>query len=502
MSFIRFLSKLLFFIIVFSAAVADVHAQGKNHNWLIGYDVTLFDTNVTSTKARMLIDSSSIVIASESRKMAFRGCQGNISDENGNLLIVSNGCWIANATGDTMLSGAGLNTGFYSSLGWCSNITGLPLPHGNVVLPLPGNTNKFILFHQIPTGLFYSVIDMSLDGGLGGVVQKNIPVIQDSLASGLAACKHANGRDWWIVVLKDNSNEIYKVLLTPDTINSVNIENLDMPATYYVNACQPTFSPDGSKFAYSFGYGGPNGWHDARILTFDRCTGTFDSLMYVPPSGGVGLGLAFSSSSNYLYHSSFNKIYQVDLSNFSQDTVAVNDGYYSPYPPLQTDFWYMYLAANGKIYISSGSSVIDMHVINSPDSAGLACDVQQHSLHTPCFFVRSNVLHPNYYLGPVNGSICDTLALSVKDIDYDFHFSVSPNPNNGSFKISYLLPQNSAGRIEVMDVQGKIVFQMQLPPWSTMQQITLPQNISEGIYTCAVISNGEKVYRKIAIVKP
>ncbi|MBK7966398.1 MAG: hypothetical protein IPK10_14680 [Bacteroidetes bacterium] len=32
-------------------------------------------------------------------KMPFRAAQGNLSDENGNLLMVSNGCWIADATG-------------------------------------------------------------------------------------------------------------------------------------------------------------------------------------------------------------------------------------------------------------------------------------------------------------------------------------------------------------------------------------------------------------------
>ncbi|MDQ3050778.1 MAG: T9SS type A sorting domain-containing protein, partial [Bacteroidota bacterium] len=207
-----------------------------------------------------------------------------------------------------------------------------------------------------------------------------------------------------------------------------------------------------------------------------------------------------SPNSNYLYHSKWNTIYQIDLSTFSQDTVAINDGFYSPYPPFQTDFWLMYLAADGKIYISSGNGVIDMHVINSPDSSGLACDVQQHSLHTPCFFVRSNVLHPNYYLGPVIGSLCDTLGLGMQELPHDFHFSVSPNPNNGNFKVSYLLPQNEKGKLEIFDITGRKVFDLALPEWSTMQVVSLPENISDGIYNCVISSNAARFTKKIALM--
>lgn len=341
---------------------------------------------------------------------------------------------------------------------------------------------------------------MTLDGGLGAVVQKNIPLIQDSISMGMAACKHANGRDWWLIVLKDHSNVIYKVLITPNTIASITTQVLNFPYIYS-NASQATFSQDGNKFVYSTGYGGPNSWHDVRVLSFDRCTGDFDSLTYIPPMNGMGFGLAFSPNSEYLYHSSFNTIFQVDLNTFTQDTVAVNDGFYSPYPPFQTDFWLMYLAANGKIYISSGNGVIDMHVINSPDSAGPACDVQLHSVHTPCFFVRSNVLHPNYYLGPVLGIVCDTLGLGVDEHSHDFHFSIAPNPNNGNFKISYLLPQNEKGEFEIFDVSGRQVFKIELPQWSTMQSIILPSALANGIYHCQINSINLHAIKKLVLLR-
>src|SRR5215203_1471064 len=136
---------LTFFCITVSLLLHQTHAicQGKNHNWLVGYDVALADTNVTSTKATLNYNTTGLTIFPETRKMAFRATQGNISDEAGNLIIVSNGCWIANATGDTMLNGEGLNTGNFAVLGWCGTTTGLPMSHGNVILPFPGDTSKF-----------------------------------------------------------------------------------------------------------------------------------------------------------------------------------------------------------------------------------------------------------------------------------------------------------------------------------------------------------------------
>jgi hypothetical protein len=82
------------------------------------------------------------------------------------------------------------------------------------------------------------------------------------------------------------------------------------------------------------------------------------------------------------------------------------------------------------------------------------------------------------------------------------NFSISPNPNNGNFKIAYSLPQNKSGKIQLIDMQGKTVFQMQLPFKSIMQQISIPETVTQGLYTCAIYSGDNVFYKKIAIVYP
>jgi len=483
----------------------NAFCQGFNHTFLIGYAASM-------NKARINFDTNSVAVVGEVREMSFFITQGNISDKNGNLLMASNGCWIANGLGDTMLNGANINPGFFTSDN-CAPTSGLPLIHGNLFVPSPGDTNSYILLHQTgnydaglsSTELYFSKIDMSLDSNKGGVFQKNSIILQDTLSWGIAACRHANGRDWWIVALRDNSNIILKLLCTPSGIALVGSQALGVPFAYS-NACQPTFSPDGNKFAYTYTYSGATPLHDVRLFQFDRCTGNFSDTTYlVFNDGSAGFGLAFSPNSKYLYFSNFQKIYQINTDTIdiaaSLEIVAINDTFYSPSPPFQTDFYLMYLAGDGTIYISSGNGVLDLHYINLPDSGGISCDVHQHDLPLPCFSARGNVNHPNYYLGPVVGSVCDSLVhVGINEANgHDFHFSVSPNPiTAGYMKIVYLLAQNKSGLLEVFDINGRVVYKIPLPPWSTLQQVRLPQ-LANGIYNAVITSGEQRTGRKIAI---
>ncbi len=483
------------------------HSQGLNSHFLLGYNSGL-DTNVISNSAYLRFDSLGYTLDSANFRMSFLSSQGNLSDENGNLLMVSNGCWIADATGDTMLNGSDLlPNGFSAS--WCDPYAGIPYVQTSVFLPHPADSNLVYLIHQSgtsasnikPNGLYFTLIDKSLNNGLGGVVsgQKNQVIFTSSLCPGMAVCRHANGRDWWISTLRDSSDIIYTTCLTPTgfTVPSAQSFGYSPPPLYF--ASQLNFSPDGKKFGYNYcNYTGSTYIYYIRIADFDRCTGLFSNSNQITFSdNGVGLGLSFSPNSKKLYVSSYRKIVQLNLDTTnvaaSMDTVAINDGYYSPYPPFQTDFWVMTLAANGKIYISSGSSVIDLHYINYPDSDGVACDVQQHALRLPCYSGRGHVYHPNYYLGCDTTLGCPCLVNTglTENGGHDFKTKLSPNPGRFGFDIFYLLPQNKGGILSVFDLQGREMHREQLPPWSTKQSISA-SNWAPGVYQVILESGGER----------
>ncbi|MBK8876583.1 MAG: T9SS type A sorting domain-containing protein [Bacteroidetes bacterium] len=459
----------------------------------------------------MTFTDTSYSILPESRTISFNDTQGNISDENGNILMSSNGVFIADATGDTMMDGGGLNPGW--GVNNCPD--GLCMSFANLFLPIPGDSNEYILFHQVadiaaPVGLdaleiYYSIIDISQNGGLGKVVSKNNIALSGVFSWGYAACKHANGRDWWITAMNDVANGLHTFLLTPDTLEYMGLQTFPIQNYPYGFAGQPLFSPDGTKFAFggSYGINGMNYLSSVTLLNFNRCDGVFNLDTVIDYSDNYISGsTAFSSNSKYLYFASVQKLYQFDTdTNNPYQLVAVNDTFLSAPPVFYTDFFQLYLAANGKIYISSGSSVKHLHEINNPDSAGTACDVQLHNVFTNCFFIGVPN-HPNYYLGRLVGSPCDSLTSINDPPEHDFRFKVFPNPTmDGNFNILYLLPQNQPGKLEVFDINGRRIYEMNLPHWSTMQEVNLPKSISSGVYNCVITSGGERGSKKVVVYK-
>ena len=151
--------------------------------------------------------------------------------------------------------------------------------------------------------------------------------------------------------------------------------------------------------------------------------------------------------------------------------------------------------------MTSGNGVQHIHEMNYPDSAGTACDLQQHAINLGVWSFRAVPNHPNYYLGCDTTSGCPCLITGINDIkQYDFKFSISPNPSNGNFKIMYLLPQNSKGVLEVFDLTGKKVFSYNLPQWSTLQNFDL-SFLSNGVYHCSIKSGNYYVQKKLAIIR-
>jgi hypothetical protein len=65
----------------------------------------------------------------------------------------------------------------------------------------------------------------------------------------------------------------------------------------------------------------------------------------------------------------------------------------------------------------------------------------------------------------------------------------------------YLLTQNQSGKLEIFDVNGRGVYEMNLPVWSTMQYVNLPESISSGVYQVAIRSGTHTVNKKVAVIR-
>ncbi|MBK7965010.1 MAG: hypothetical protein IPK10_06790 [Bacteroidetes bacterium] len=297
------LSLLLFFHITISIG------QGfYNHHWLTGNNPFAGFPN-----GRFVFDSNSYLHTLEMRKMSFQGTEATICDAQGNFLMSSNGIWIANANNDTMLNAGDLAPGFYTD----SWPFGIPLGCGAIFLPVPGDSLKYILLHKSkigqfaidPTIIYSTTIDLSLDGGLGGVNTINNTVLVDTLSWGITACKHANGRDWWVVCIKDGNPQSFTFLLTPNGIDTMLIQNFNVTTNAYGNVSHLMFSSDGSKFLYCSPINqSPSG--TLIISDFDRCTGQFSNFNSILLSTTSYLfGLAFSPNNKYAYSCTSTKVF-------------------------------------------------------------------------------------------------------------------------------------------------------------------------------------------------
>ncbi|HRH83247.1 MAG TPA: hypothetical protein PK210_03335, partial [Bacteroidia bacterium] len=378
--------KILVLILTLLAFNISYAQQGLNNNWLMGYQ-----SAAGYPGGQTLIDfyNGTPVLSYDSLEMDFNHTHANISDINGNMMFYTNGYYLADASNDTMQNGSGINPSAYTT--YFSD--GLGIPQANIIIPKPNNADVYYLFHSTVDTfpgyshsryLYYSIIDMTLNGGFGAVTSKNQILITDSLNYGkIAACKHANGRDWWVICHKLNSNKFFKLLITPTAILGPYTQ--DIGNIRVAGAGESWFSPNGEIYAHY--WKNAAGIGSLEILSFDRCNGAFSNAVSisVPYENGTQVGLAFSSNSNALYVSNVFHIYQYDLTAAnvaaSQLTVATYDSFVSVFPGFPQGFATLFglsaLAPDGKIYITTGNGTIHMHTIDNPDVIGLGCNVNQ-----------------------------------------------------------------------------------------------------------------------------
>lgn len=453
-------------IFSFSFLISQTGDEKRDHVWLFGYtDVIppapLFG-NIT-----LNFNESPFKITEVGVYINFSETNSSICDKDGNLLAYTNGISIGNRAGEVMANGSGLSPGGLTTI-WQE--WGMIMPEGALILPMPESDNLYIVLHGLfdwidgigycCTKWFYSMVDMEQQNGQGMVVEKNVEILSDTLAVGnLAATRHGNGRDWWLLIPEYNTNVYYNFLLTPEGLIDKGPQAVGMPVGEGVG--QALFSPDGTKYARNEMI--DIGQDDiVSLYDFDRCTGLLSSPSHLPyGDGAYAGGLAFSPNSKFLYIPHSTKILQLDMEEpdilSALDTVAVWDTFFSPSPPFATLFNLASLAPDGKIYINSPNSTDRLHVIHEPDKKGIACNVDQNAIELPVYNSFSLPTYPNFRLGKWEDSPCDTIEAVGTTAAFPFSkIYVYPNPaseyviydnSHSQEKITRVLFYNNMGEI-------------------------------------------------------
>ncbi|MBK8564855.1 MAG: PKD domain-containing protein [Saprospiraceae bacterium] len=415
----KLITSLLLLFSVFSIA------QKTDFDWLMGGKPFADPSDTTHGITHLNFNQNELEVYREATiKMEFAECNLSVCDSDGKLIFYSNCEEIFNANHETMENSEGFND-YPFHLGY----DGLPTLQGILGFQSVSNPDQYYLVHSridykefngeyygILIGIYYTKIDMEGDGGLGMVVEKDVTIVEDTLNYGmLTATRHANGRDWWILSQELNSNRCLRVLLDPTGFHVLPSQAVGETVSS-IGLGQACFSPDGSRYVRNMMLGGTADDDYIDIYDFDRCTGLLSNHVRFPYGSGVllGGGAAISPNNRFMYAAHRNHVYQYDLwaSDVigSKDTVAVYDGFLDQ-GWNATSFYMAQAAPDGKIYINTTVGTHYLHIVENPNEKGAACNLRQRGVFLPTINFYSIPNFPNYRLGPLDGSPCDTLGL-------------------------------------------------------------------------------------------
>ncbi len=501
------MEKYTLLFLLFLLSTGDSSAQKTDFDWMFGWELYPDPLDSIHGTSHLNFNTEPPSVYFEHTGFNFDISVISACNDEGGLQFYSNGFEIRNVEHDTLMFSENFNDYDFHE-GW--EDTGMPLVQGVLSLPVPEDEGVYCVLHTKfdylelditddvgGVGLYYTIIDMNNDSGLGEVIEKDIPIIEDTLCrGGIIATKHANGRDWWIVVPAYNSNEYYRVLINSDGPNLLANQVVGIATKNGLG--QACFSPDGNWYARNTILGTAVEDDYLDLYRFDRCTGLLSNHIRFSYGNGVGSGggTAFSPNSRFLYLGHRNHVFQYDMEagdiESSRDTVAIYDGYLdNGWNP--TTLFLAQLAPDGKIYMNTAPGSTKLHTIHQPNLKGMSCAFEQRAVELPAPNSYSLPNFPNYRLGPIDGSSCDTLGLNndpVAKFRYD-----QDSLNLGAFSftdISYYNPETWS--------------------WSfgdgNMSTDTNPSHNYEtsGIYdVCLTVSNtngNDTVCRSIVILSP
>lgn len=296
-----------------------------------------------------------------------------MSDASGNLLFYSDGVKVYTSTNTVMPNSNGL-------------LAGISSHNGVIAVPRPGSPSQYFLFtirnwEDGPTSnpVNYSVVDMTLNAGLGDVPlgQKNIfvplPGSPTTMVEGQALIPHCNGTDWWWILNGDGttSGKIFVTLVTSAGPVSTTVYNIGMTVSGApAGAITPT--PDGTRIAMA-----NLSSQQIAAYNFDRSTGVISTVL-APTAVGAWADVALSPNGKLLYYSyyiaSVYGVRQLDLASMQTRDILANDPCgIKPGP-------------DGKLYLGSGNSP-SIHCINYPDNFNTLnlneCGLNKNSVAMP-----------------------------------------------------------------------------------------------------------------------
>lgn len=305
-------------------------------------------------------------VAIQTNISAMEGC-ASVSDANGQLLFYTDGTIVWDRNNAIMPNGDNITNA-------AMNITS-STTQGTLIVPVPGNPAQYYVFsigcyecgRQHSGKLYYSVVDMRLNNGLGDVMpgKKGI-FLDDQLTEQMTAVAGDNCNLWLLVVKRSDTllkayNIDFNGLDTIPVLSAMTARGTTGSGGGVIGGIN--VSPDRKRLGVTQSY--------LALYDFNAASGEISNPLLLDHVGtnAVYYGICFSPDNSKLYATDNNGVYQFDVSLNNTNAIIASKTFVG----TSHNSAAIKRGPDGKVYkvdVSSGS----LSVIHKPNLAGTACE--------------------------------------------------------------------------------------------------------------------------------
>jgi gliding motility-associated-like protein len=331
-------------ILIFACLSIGVSSYGQQENvWVFGLNSGLSFNGATATAITTVMDGNE--------------ANASICDANGQLLFYTNGTTIWDRNLNVMPNGANIQT-------LIANVNSTS--QGALIVPVPESSDRYYVFslteYATTNGsLFYSIVNMSLNNGLGDVEPGNKGIFIDSaLNEQMTAVVGSNCNIWLLTASRQDTLKAFRIdysgidpnpVLSPLLVSRGNYDGI----IGYMDA-----SPNGQKLAVSRG--------NVSLYDFDQQTGQCSNMIKLD-TNYYFYSVCFSPDNSKLYTANENGgLYQYDLSTGNPNAIVA-----SRYLVSTATYFGQKRGPDGKIYlVHFVNGITTLKTIQQPNLAGAA----------------------------------------------------------------------------------------------------------------------------------
>jgi hypothetical protein len=338
--------SLALFLVIIVQYQGYVLAQNEQSKWYFGDHAALDFLNNGPTPIF------------NSVMFSYEGC-ASIADASGNLLFYTGGDTVFNSNHQVMANGGNILGGHdavQSSL-IIKDINAGHLYHLFTIVPFVGS-------------LAHSVVDMTLAAGTGSVTIKNV-VLEQQVGERLHGTRHCNGRDYWVVAHRHNTNEFLAYLLTPGGLSAPVISAIGPSNLFWVGAIK--VSPMGNKI-------GLTDISTTTLFDFDNATGQITNPLLLDTIDTYGCEFSADGTKFYAGQRQARKVVQWDLCSTTDSAllssrIIIYDG-----QQTTNSTGNLQLGPDKKIYVTFDGFLNSISVIHFPHLASTSCSYTSNSV--------------------------------------------------------------------------------------------------------------------------